>query len=72
MFAILCAETVLKYYENKHPKDKRPRDAIEAAKKYLKRERIDAAAYAAYAAAAENLDFASLANQAVKTITEEL
>jgi hypothetical protein len=53
MFAILCAESVLKYFENKYPKDDRPRRAIEAAKGYLKHPTADAAdaADATYAAA---------------------
>jgi hypothetical protein len=57
--AIFSAEQVLKYYEEKYPDDKRPRKAIEAAKKWLsnpsKKSRAAAAyaaAYAAYAAAA--------------------
>ena len=57
-FAILCAESVLKYFEDKYPDDDRPRKAIEAAKEYLKTKlaayaAADAAdaAYAAYAAA---------------------
>ena len=33
--AIFCAETVLHIYENKYPNDKRPREAIQAAKDYL-------------------------------------
>ncbi len=36
VFAILCAETVLKYFEDEYPKDDRPRKAIEAAKEYIK------------------------------------
>jgi hypothetical protein len=69
LFAILCAESVLKYFENKYPNDNRPRKAIEAAKNYLKdpsaankkvayaaayaAAAADAAAYAAAAAAAD-------------------
>ena len=34
-FAIDCAERTLKNFEDKYPEDKRPREAIEAAKKYL-------------------------------------
>jgi hypothetical protein len=34
-FAVLCAEKVLKIYEDKYPNDDRPRKAIEEAKKYL-------------------------------------
>jgi len=35
-FAILCAEKVLKYFEDICPDDQRPRKAIEAAKDFLK------------------------------------
>ena len=58
--AIYCAELVLSIFEAKYPDDKRPREAIEAAKAYsrgeisregLRVKRIDAA-YAAYADAA--------------------
>ena len=54
-YAIYAAEQVLPIYEKKYPEDKRPREAIEAAKKCLKnptKENKDAAAasYAAYAA----------------------
>jgi hypothetical protein len=60
MYAIYAAEQVIDLYEKKYPDDKRPRQAIEAAKKYLnestdenKKAAADAAhaAYAAYAAA---------------------
>ena len=34
-FAILCARRVLKIYEKKYPGDLRPRQAIEAAERYL-------------------------------------
>jgi len=62
-FAILCAESVLKHFEKHNSKDKRPFEAIKAAKKYLKKPteknkktaaraaRAAHAAYAAYAAA---------------------
>jgi hypothetical protein len=50
-FAVLCAESVLNIFETKYPNDKRPRKAIEAAKKYLKT-KTPAAAHAAYAARA--------------------
>lgn len=49
MFEILCSESVLKYYENKYPTDDRPREAITAAKKYLKLKTEDAARAAGYA-----------------------
>ena len=58
MYAIFAAEQVIKIYEKKHPKDRRPREAIEAAKAYLKNPckktsvaAADAAAGAAYTAA---------------------
>jgi len=59
-YAIFSAEQVLDIYERKYPDDKRPRNAIEAAKAYLKNPcaktkaaAVNAytAAYAAYAAA---------------------
>jgi hypothetical protein len=63
MFAVLCAESIIKIYEDKYPGDNRPRKAIEAAKEYLKSgknaaraaraaARAARAARAAYAAAA--------------------
>jgi hypothetical protein len=52
MFAVLCAESVIKIYEDKYPGDNRPRKAIEAAKEYLKSGKNAArAARAAHAAA---------------------
>ena len=71
-YAIFAAEQVIDIYEKKHPKDKRPRNAIEAAKKCLKNPTdknkaaaadaaADAAAYAAYAA-----DAAAYAADAIK------
>ena len=48
-FAIECAKRVLKYFEAKFPDNKNPRQAIEAAEKYIKNP-IQANAYAAYAA----------------------
>jgi hypothetical protein len=50
--AIACAEHVLEHVEKKYPLDKRPRKAIEAARKWLEDPTADAAAYDAYAAAA--------------------
>jgi len=56
-FAIDCAWRVLHIFEEKYPTDKRPRQAIEAAKAYLKfptqenSEKLDAAWDAAWAAA---------------------
>ena len=52
-YAIFSAESVIDIYEKKYPDDKRPRLAIEAAKKCLGDDSIEnrnAAAYAAYAA----------------------
>ena len=55
--AIYSAELVIKYFEDKYPDDKRPRKAIQAARKYLKNPTLknknaaDAAAHAAHAAA---------------------
>jgi hypothetical protein len=51
-YAIFAAEQVLHFFEGKHPDDKRPRQAIEAARRYLETP-CDAAdaAYAAYATA---------------------
>ena len=54
-YAIFAAEQVISIYEKKYPDDKRPREAIEAAKAYLKNpsdETKKAAAWAAEAAAA--------------------
>ena len=53
MFAVLCAEAVLRFYEDKYPTDKRVLLAIEAAKEYARNpsQRAAYAAYAAYAAA---------------------
>jgi hypothetical protein len=56
-YAIFAAEQVIHIYEKKYPEDKRPRQAIEAAKAYLEnpcaktKAAAAAAAYAAYAAA---------------------
>jgi hypothetical protein len=54
-WSIYCAESVLSIFEDKYPSDKRPRNAINAAKKYLSHptnENKTAAAYAAASAAA--------------------
>lgn len=51
LFAILCAEAVLIYYEKFNSSDKRPHKAIEAANRAA-RAAADAAALAAYAARA--------------------
>jgi hypothetical protein len=53
-YAIFAAEQVIDIYEGKYPNDKRPRNAIEAAKAYLKNPSKKTKAYAfaaAYAAA---------------------
>ena len=68
--AIFSAELVIDIYEKKYPEDKRPRQAIEAAKAYLKKPNevnnaaanraANAAANAAYAAyAAANAAYAA-------------
>jgi hypothetical protein len=50
--AIFCADLVLKIYEEKYPNDKRPREAIEAAKNWIKNPIAASAASAASAARA--------------------
>ena len=71
-YAIMCAEEVLFIWEEKYPKDDRPRKAIEAARAWLaepteaRREAAYSAAYAADAAeAAANAARAAYANAAV-------
>jgi hypothetical protein len=59
-FAVLCAEAVIEIYEKRCPSDDRPRNAIEAAKEYLKAHAADAA-YAADAAAQAAADAAAYA-----------
>ena len=46
-YAIFAAEQVIDIYEGKYPDDKRPRNAIEAAKAYLKNPSKKTKAYAA-------------------------
>ena len=57
--AVFAAEQVLHLFEEQGPEDMRPRNAIEAAKKWLKDESsaaaADAAADAAYAAASREI-----------------
>ncbi len=53
LFAADCAEHVLHFYEDKYPDDDRPRKAIEASRKYARKE-IDAAAWAAASDAASD------------------
>ncbi|MDE2020635.1 MAG: hypothetical protein KGJ13_09895, partial [Patescibacteria group bacterium] len=48
--AALCAERVIGEFEKKYPDDKRPRQAIEAAKNYVLKPSEGAAADAAWAA----------------------
>src|SRR3972149_3249413 len=50
-FAVACAKAVLPIFEDKFPKDLRPRKAIEAAKKYLRNKNAYTAADATYTAA---------------------
>ena len=51
VFACDCADHVLHFFEDKYPNDKRPREAIEAGRKFAKGE-ISAAAWAAARVAA--------------------
>jgi hypothetical protein len=63
-WAIFCAEQVIDIYEKRHPKNTRPREAIEAAKKWLKdpsEENKKAAKTAAAAAADDDDDDAAAA-----------
>ena len=53
-YAIFAAEQVIDIYEGKYPNDKRPRNAIEAAKAYLKNPSKKTKAAAAASAAAAN------------------
>ena len=58
-FAIYCAEKVIHIFENSYPEDKRPRQAIQAAKRYLKnmtKENRNASFAAANAAASAAAD----------------
>ena len=63
--AIYTAELVIGYYEENYPNDKRPREAIEAAKAYVKdpayASAYAASAYAAYAASAAAYAYAAYA-----------
>jgi len=60
-YAIYAAEQVIDIFEKKYPNDKRPRQAIDAAKKYLKEptEENRNAAYASYAAASAYASYAA-------------
>ena len=68
--AIRFAESSLHFYEDKYPNNKKPREAIEAAKKWVdnpteeNRVAANAAAYAAYAAYAEAYAAAYVATNA--------
>lgn len=71
-YAIYAAEQVIDIYEKKYPDDKRPREAILAAKKYLKNKTIknkNAAAYAAYAAYAT---YAAIAARVKKSLESKI
>ncbi len=59
-YAIFAAEQVIDIYEGKYPNDKRPRNAIEAAKAYLKNPSKKTKAYA-FAAADAAFDAADAA-----------
>ena len=72
-YAVYAAEQVLDIFEKKYPEDKRPRKAIEAAKKCIdnpteKNRRAAYAAYAAYAAAAASEYTAYAAASAVDAV----
>jgi len=59
--AIYAAELVLPIFETEYPDDKRPREAIEAAKAYLRKPSTASAASAAWAAARDAWAAASAA-----------
>jgi hypothetical protein len=61
-YAVYAAEQVIDIFENKYPDDKRPREAIEAAKRYLKNPtegNKNAARVVAAAANAAAIDYAA-------------
>ena len=66
-YAVFAAEQVIDIYEKRHPDDKRPRQAIEAAKKCIdnpsgkNKKAADAAAYAAAYAAYADATYAAYA-----------
>ena len=81
--AIFAAELVIDIFEKQYPDDKRPRMAIEAAKKWLDNPTADtaraaadaaAAAYAAYAAAAyaaaRRLHYKKMADKLISLLKE--
>lgn len=59
-YAIFAAEQVIDIYEGKYPNDKRPHNAIEAAKAYLKNQSKKTKAYA-YTAAPGHAAYAAYA-----------
>lgn len=63
-YAIFAAEQVIDIYEGRYPNDKRPRNAIEAAKAYLKNpsKKTKAAANTAANAAANTADAAAFSD----------
>lgn len=65
IWAADCAEHVLGYFEEKYPKERRPRNAIEAARAWvrggLKMTEARKAAFASHAAAREACDEAAIA-----------
>jgi hypothetical protein len=77
-WAIFCADQVIEIYEKRHPKNTLPREAIEAAKNWLKdpssanQKAAQTAASAAYAATAYAADAAAYARQKMrKTCAKE-
>jgi rifampin ADP-ribosylating transferase len=71
-YAIFAAEQVLEIYEKQYPDDKRPRKAIEAAKKYIENPSADAAARSAAArsAAARSAAARSAADAAARSAAD--
>ena len=65
LWATDCAEHVLPYFEKKHPKDDRPRKAVEAGRAWVRGEvaisEARATAFAAHAAARDADQFAARA-----------
>jgi len=53
LFACDCAESVLHIYERSYPDDRRPRNAIEVARRYANREATDDELFAAWDAAGD-------------------
>ena len=68
-YAVFAAEQVIDIFEKKYPDDKRPRQAIEAAKAYIEDpsgENRNAAAYAAHAADAAHAAEGELKTKIIK------